>query len=131
MGWHSFLWVFLGGGLGSCLRFFASKSAVAILGTDAVSAFPWSTLCVNTLGCFLIGWLCGLPQGLSVEIRLLLVTGFLGGLTTFSTYEFESYLLLQEGTWGRALINLLGSLGIGLLAVWAGSALARGYLWKP
>jgi fluoride exporter len=131
MGWNSFLWVFLGGGLGSCLRFFASKGAIFILGVEVAGHFPWSTLCVNTLGCFLIGWLSGLPQGLPTEARLLLVTGFLGGLTTFSAYELESFLLLQEGAWGRALMNLLGSLGIGLLAVWLGSALARGFLWKP
>ena len=88
------------------------------VGVSAGSVLAWGVFAPTT----------GLPQGalsLSTEMRLVLMTGFLGGLTTFSTYEYESFLLATHHEPGRALINLLGSVGLGLLAVAFGYLLTR------
>lgn len=116
--------VFMGGGLGSVLRLVLSTWIMGRLGPW----FPYGTLAVNILGCLLIGLLSGLPSGLlslSPAMRLACVTGFLGGLTTFSAYEYESFQLAMNGAPLKALLNLLLSVLAGLVALLAGYVAAR------
>lgn len=118
----SVLLVALGGAAGSVLRY-------AIGLALARSTFPYATLLVNGLGCLLIGM--ALPAWnrapvLSEPLRLGLVVGFLGGFTTFSAFGHETAVLLQVSP-GRAMVNVLANVAIGLGAVLAGRALAVRY----
>ncbi len=114
----SLLLVALGGAAGSVLRHLISLLAAAHLGTG----FPYGTLAVNVFGSALIGIAAGL--GVSGEVRLLLVTGVLGGFTTFSAFSLDAVLLYERGQPGLALLYvlvsvtvLIGALLVGLLAV--------------
>lgn len=91
--------------------------------------FPYGTLTVNLIGCFLMGIISTLLTerftGISPYVSLLLTVGFLGGLTTFSSFGSETMLLLKTGLIMQALINVvLNTIG-GLIAVWAGMVLVR------
>ncbi|MES2305936.1 MAG: fluoride efflux transporter CrcB [Gemmatimonadota bacterium] len=91
-------------------------------------AFPLGTLAVNILGCFLIGAIAQYslaPGRLSPELRVLLMSGFCGGFTTFSTFSFESVELIQAGAWSRALLYTFISVTVGLAAVSAGALTVR------
>ncbi len=92
----------------------------------AGASFPWGTFAVNLLGSFLLGLALRGSEAaaFSPETRALLTTGFCGAFTTFSTLSWETVALLQAGAWGRAGAYALGSLGLGLAAVWAGLSLA-------
>ena len=111
------LLVAAGGALGSVLRYAVSVLMVASLG----AGFPWGTLAVNVLGSAAIGALAGL--GVEGGWRLLLVTGLLGGFTTFSAFSLET-ALLWERAWWLALVYVLASVALGL----AGFALGYGLL---
>jgi len=118
-----------GGFLGSVLRYLASG---AVQSAARSASFPWGTLAVNATGCLAIGFLSHLAEERGVlgeEQRLLLVTGFLGGYTTFSAYGNETFLLLREGETALAAANALGQVALGLAAVWAGRVLAH-MLWR-
>jgi CrcB protein len=93
--------------------FIQSKSAIV---------FPFGTLMVNLAGCFVIGCLYGLSEKwpLSTETRLLLITGILGGFTTFSSFSIESFLLFRDGHSGWAVIYILTSVLAGLALTGAG-----------
>jgi CrcB protein len=100
------LLVALGGAVGSSLRYLVATAAIAWLGPT----FPWGTLVVNLAGSFAIG----LTQQLAVEglvlsenTRLLLSTGVLGGLTTYSAFSYESVRLMETGAWLPAWLNIL------------------------
>ncbi len=116
-----FFWVFLGGGLGSLARYLVSD----LLKSQSM-VFPWGTLAANAISCVILGFLVGyhLKNDLSASYRLLLMTGFCGGFSTFSTFSSEAYLLLQDGKFKVALAYLAGSIMIGLLGVIAGFRLA-------
>ena len=92
---------------------------------------PWlpiGTFTVNVLGCLFIGLLMGLAetrQFLRPELRLLMVTGLLGSLTTFSTFAYESFSLFRDGESMAAIMNIGGQLLVGLIAVILGIALSR------
>ncbi len=90
-------------------------------------SFPWGTFSANILGCFLIGLLAGwsLKGAIDEPFRLLLIVGFCGGFTTFSTFSMDSLGLLQSGSYGQFFSYALGSLVLGLLATLAGLALVR------
>jgi len=110
------LLVFIGGGIGSATRYGTTLLAGRWLGTG----FPWGTLMVNLGGCFLIGVMLGLAEKSNLVqpgTRLFLVTGFLGGLTTFSSYALESIVALR-GSAFLALANIAANnvLGLGLVA---------------
>ncbi|MEK7485507.1 MAG: fluoride efflux transporter CrcB [Planctomycetota bacterium] len=118
------LLVGLGGFLGAILRYLISTG----LQKWTSSTFPYGTLTVNLLGCFLIGILMFLAQEkqtLSPSYRLLLVTGFLGGFTTFSAFGYESMRLFWEGQVGLAWLNISLQVFGGLVAVEAGRQTVR------
>ena len=115
------LLVFLGGGVGSLVRYGAT---LAIL----PRAFPVATLAVNVAGCLAAGVaLARLVPAHPADhpARLLLVAGFLGGLTTFSAFGLETVALLRDGRTGLAMLNVAANLGAGLGATWAGWIMAR------
>lgn len=118
--------VFVGGGLGSLARYGINVLAAAWLG----SAFPYGTLAVNALG----GLAMGLSTGLiapyldlkaALELRVLLVTGFLGGFTTFSAFSLDAVMLWEKGAMAEALFYVLASLGLAIGGVVLGLALTR------
>ncbi|TCZ65582.1 CrcB family protein [Roseicella aquatilis] len=117
-GWPALLLVAAGGALGSVLRFLVSTLLVELLGT----AFPWGTLAVNVVGSAAIGLLGGL--GVEGGMRLLLVTGLLGGFTTFSAFSLETGLLWQRAWW-LAAVYVAASLALGLAAFALCYGLAR------
>jgi len=118
------LWLFVGGGLGAVARFALGSWVLA----RASEGFPWGTLAVNWVGCLAIGvaasLFAALPHG--PGLRLFLVTGVLGGFTTFSAFGLETFELLADGEGGRAALYVVGSLAGGLLAVALGVGLGRG-----
>jgi fluoride exporter len=112
------------GGAGAVLRHLVSSWSVHWFG----SGFPIGTLVVNVVGCFLLGVLYEVTQEavpISDEWRHGLGIGFLGGLTTFSTFGFETHAHLQDSLWRTAAVNILLNVTLGLLAVWAGFSLAK------
>jgi CrcB protein len=114
-----------GGFLGTCLRFFAGKISGLLFATP----FPYGTLTVNLVGCLLIGIFSALAeksQLLSSSMTLFLVTGFCGGLTTFSSFSNDSFLLLQQRQWIYVAAYLCSTLFVGLLFVWVGRLLVKG-----
>ena len=118
------LLVSLGAAVGANLRYWLSQWAAQQWG----AAFPYGTLLINVLGSFSIGVVLTLATtnaAISANLRLLIVTGLLGGFTTFSTFSYETYQLLVEGSLLLAALYMLGSVGIGLVAVVLGAGLAR------
>lgn len=120
----NFLIVFLGAGLGGVARYGVNQLAVAWLGL----AFPWATLAVNVVGSFLMG-LCAevivARFGGWPEARLFLMTGVLGGFTTFSAFSLEAYALWARGEGGLAALYVGASVGLSIAALVAGFFLAR------
>jgi CrcB protein len=113
-----------GGGLGAVLRYAVSLGCQRLAG----GVFPVGTLTVNVTGCLLIGFLGALLSGpflLRDELRLGLLVGALGGFTTFSTFGWETFALLNDGEWSRAAANVVGSNVLGLGALWLGYRLAE------
>ena len=117
------MWVGVGGFLGANARFGLTRLLVDRLN----GGFPYATFIVNVTGSLAIGILLTLmTQRLTDPVwRLFAVVGFLGGYTTFSTYSFEAVVLLQQGRAARALLYVLGSNLLGLLACYGGIVLAR------
>lgn len=90
--------------------------------------FPYGTLVVNGLGCFLIGFLAALAESRSVftsEVRLFIFVGILGGFTTFSSFALETFSLARDTQSAAALANIGLQLTLGLVAVWIGNVMAH------
>jgi CrcB protein len=118
------IYLCLGGMFGTLMRYFVSGWVYKILGTD----FPYGTMVVNIGGCLLIGFMGTLAEErfvLSPNLRLFLLVGFLGAFTTFSTFSYESWKLLQSNDFTYSLLNISLSVLVGMLAVWLGAVLAR------
>lgn len=112
----------LGSICGALLRYGLSVSTVKLID----SPFPWGTLAANVIGCFLMGFLIGSGKGTEHEtLRLGFGVGFLGSLTTFSTFSAESVNHALEGNWGIASANVLVNVVVCLAAVMVGILLAR------
>lgn len=115
----------MGGAIGSVLRYGVSVSAYTLLGRD----FPYGTLAVNAIGSFIMGFLAMFfverYAEIAGELRSLLLIGFLGGFTTFSSFSIETLGLLENGEITRALLNIVLSVVVCLLAVWWGAKLGR------
>jgi fluoride exporter len=114
----------LGAAAGALLRYYTTVWAAERFG----SSFPLGTLIINVAGSFVLGCFMMLAAGrlaANPELRLLVATGFCGGLTTFSTFSFDTLALLDQGRYGAAAANLGASVALGLLAVLLGAALGR------
>lgn len=111
------LWIALGGALGSVLR---ALAGMAFAGTR----FPWGTLVINAAGSLFIGWLMarmgGLEPGPAARMQSLLVVGFCGGFTTFSTFSWQTLEKMQQGEWSAAVLNIVLSVVLCLVAAWLG-----------
>jgi CrcB protein len=118
----------VGGFLGANARFLLARGVGSIFETR----FPLGTFVINISGSFLLGILGTVVTQkvfpASEAMRLALGVGFLGAFTTFSTFEFETHALLNDGSWLTATANMFGSLLVGLLAVRAGIVVARAWL---
>ncbi len=120
----TYLWIMLGGALGSGARFWAAE----LIGDRFADPFPLGILFVNVSGSFLIGFLAafaepGSPLLLGPRARQFLLIGVLGGYTTFSTFSLQTLELARAGDWWRAGWNSLLSLAFCLVAVWLGRTL--------
>ena len=117
--------LFLGGGAGAVARYALGLWVEARVGPG----FPWGTFAVNVGGCLAIGVVATLADEhlwISPASRLLLVTGLLGGFTTFSTFGLETWQLIEDGRTGLALSYAVGSAAAGLAAVGLAVRLTRG-----
>jgi CrcB protein len=127
MGFDRLAWVCLGSALGGGARFLIAQAAFVALGPG----FPFGTLFVNLVGSFLIGAILrfSLTSGsLSPELRLFLTTGVMGGLTTYSAFNYETLQLATSGDGRLAVLyfaaTTLGCLAAGLAGLWLGRVLA-------
>ncbi|MCI0499064.1 MAG: CrcB family protein [Planctomycetales bacterium] len=112
------------GALGALSRWGINAAGYRLLG----AGFAWGTLIANVVGCFLLGFLMypGLVSTkLSAEMRMALSVGFLGALTTFSTFTRETLCYIEDGRWTLAFCNIAANLLLGLGATMAGLILAR------
>lgn len=120
-----YFWILLLGGCGALTR----SSLGATVQGWAGGPFPWGTALVNVLGCCLFGLVWSLGERnvlLSPETKALVLTGFMGAFTTFSTYAFETTRLLQAGSYGLAAANLVGQNLLGILGILLGLWLGGG-----
>ncbi len=111
------------GFLGATCRFLVGMGCQRAFGT----AFPSGTLVVNITGSLFLGWFVTVvgDRAISDSVRLAVAVGFVGAYTTFSSLMYESAALYEEGSQIKALLNLFGSLALGMLAVYVGIVFAR------
>lgn len=123
------LLVGVGGFIGSVMRYLASGYVQQV--TKSVD-FPYGTLAVNVIGCFVIGFLSQLAEGRGVltgESRLFVLTGILGGFTTFSSFGNETMNLVRDSQMMNAFANVGANVVIGLFAVWLGRTVSY-MIWR-
>ena len=116
-----------GGAIGSVLRYLVGLASGRLLGVG----FPWGTLAVNIAGSLAMGLVIGLAASklhLTNELRVFIATGFLGGFTTFSAFSLDFALLYERKDFGLAGLYLAGSVGLSILALFAGLHLVRAWL---
>ncbi len=122
---QTYLWIMLGSALGGGARYWCSGFAARLFG----ETFPWGTLLVNVIGSFIIGFFNAVtgPDGrllVGTTARQFVMIGLCGGYTTFSSFSLQTLTLAREGDWLRAGLNIVFSVVICLLAVWAGNVAA-------
>jgi fluoride exporter len=119
-----FALVALGGAIGSVSRYVLSTAILRLSG----SLFPLGTFTVNLVGCVAFGAIVGAAEQrfiLTPEARAFLLVGVLGGFTTFSSYAFESFTLMQDGQFAAAALNVVGQIVVGLLGFWVAYVITR------
>lgn len=122
--WLNLLWVVVGSGIGGGSRFLLSK----VINDNSGGVFPWATFVVNLTGCLLIGFISGLiDRGVNIppQLRALLITGFCGGFTTFSTFAHENYILFNDSRFWIVFLYAVLSFALGLLLAHFGHYLSR------
>lgn len=118
------MWLFAAGGLGALARFGLSGFVQRLCGSE----FPFGTIAVNLVGCLAFGFVWTLADErliISGETRFIILTGFMGAFTTFSTFAFETSGLLRDAEWWSAAGNVLGHNVVGVAAVIGGMALGK------
>jgi CrcB protein len=125
-----YLAVAVGGAIGAMARYFLGNSVLSQIAVP----FPTATFVINIAGSFIIGFFLTLAAErlpLDSHIRLLIAVGFVGAFTTFSTFEYETARLTEEGYLVQALLNVLLSVIVGFVAVFGGIFAARAIAGKP
>jgi CrcB protein len=120
-----YIFIALGGATGACLRYFLSQLMLQWFG----KGFPFGTLLVNIIGSFSLGFLYSLLEQGQLEAALWRTTigiGFLGALTTFSTFSVDTLMLFQQGLWFKAALNVTLNILCCLFAAWLGTQLVKG-----
>jgi fluoride exporter len=122
-----YLWVAIGGALGSMLRYGVNLAITARYG----EALPWGTIFINITGSFAIGLFAALSHGggrlsLSPDLRTFVLVGLCGGYTTFSSFSLQTLALIEAGEVPRAIVNVVASVTLCLVAVWLGLATPAG-----
>jgi len=120
-----YLWVAVGSALGGLSRYALTRWMLPLSAT-----FPWSTVCINVVGCLVIGFfgtltLAGGRYAVSENGRLFVMVGLCGGFTTFSSFSLQTFDLMRTGAWGRALLNVVLSVVVCFLSVALGHFLAE------
>jgi fluoride exporter len=121
---EKYFYIAVGGSLGSIARYWVGANVSGRLGTR----FPYGTFVINITACAIIGFALtylGSHVELSPALRFLIAVGFVGAYSTFSTYEWETLSTMRSGAFLLAALYAVGSLLLGLLAVWGGSLLAE------
>jgi CrcB protein len=119
------IWVLIGGAVGTGCRYGLSSFIYSLI---IKPTFPYANLIINVSGSFVIGLLAEAFETrvlVSPVVRAALLTGVLGGYTTFSSFSLETLSLLRDGEWLLAFVNVAGSVLLGLVAVWLGVRLAQ------
>ena len=119
-----YILIAIGGALGSIARYWVGSTVSGRLG----SKFPYGTLIINLTACVILGFVLtylGRRAEVDASWRFLIPVGFIGAYSTFSTYEWETLSTLRSGAFLLAALYALGSLLLGLIAVWAGTLLAK------
>jgi len=118
------LWVAMGGAVGAAGRYLVAMQALRFFGPG----FPWGTFAVNTLGSLAMGMLAGLfahRMQVSTEIRMFLMTGVLGGFTTFSAFSLDVSVLVARKDYMMSALYIIGSVSLSVAALFVGLRLAR------
>jgi CrcB protein len=121
----NYIWIAVGAVVGACARYFLS----GLIARNFSAIFPYSTLLINVTGSLVVGFFLVYSADrvlLDSRWRLLIAVGFCGSYTTFSSYAFESFALMEQGQWLLVGLNAVASNVLCLVAVVAGAALARG-----
>jgi CrcB protein len=119
-----FALIAIGGAIGSLSRY----ALDGLVYRFAPASFPYGTFVVNLLGCAVFGLIIGQSEqrfAVGSPARSFWLIGLLGAFTTFSTYTFETFGLLRDGQWTRAMVNAVGQVAGGLVALWAGYTASR------
>jgi len=120
----NYIWIFIGGGLGSVARFEMGRQITKVTGT----AFPFATIAINFISCLILGFLAGLltRKEMASPVAVLFIgMGFCGGFSTFSTFTAETMELLKAGNFVYAGANVIVSVAICLLSFWGGYVMAK------
>lgn len=118
------LWIMAAGAVGTLSRYWLG----GFVQEHSGSAFPWGTMVVNLLGCFVFGLVWTLAEDrliISGETRRIVLTGFMGAFTTFSTFMFETTAFMQDGQYLAAAANLVAQNGLGIVAMLLGLGIGR------
>jgi len=118
------IFIAVAGLIGTLLRYWVSGVVARRFG----ETFPWGTMAVNLIGCFVTGAVFYLSEErflINPTVRTVILIGLLGGFTTFSSYGLQTFTLLRDGEFGLATVNVAASNVVGLLMVWAGYVLSK------